>query len=94
VGLENITDQRDEQAEHDGGAERDADVAPVHAEAEITGQLAKTKAAQEGGEPADQEEGEEGDEKPTHELGCLNTMKIIAASARIHWSRGQFGLKK
>ncbi len=92
MGLEHITDQGDEQTQHDGRAQRDADVSPVHAETEIAGQFAKTEAAQEGGEPVDQEEGEEGDEEPAH--GVLSflkveiAMKIIAAGARVDWSRG------
>ena len=64
--LDDVADEGKKQAEHDGGAQRNVDVAAAHFEIEITGEFAKAEAAQEGGEPADQEEGEEGDEEPAH----------------------------
>jgi hypothetical protein len=64
--LNHVADERKEQTEHDSGAQRNVDVAAAQFEIEITGQPAKTEAAQEGGEPTDEEEGEEGDEKPAH----------------------------
>ena len=66
--LDNVADQGKKQAEHNGRAQRDVDVAAAHFEIEIAGEFAKAEAAQEGGEPTDEKEGEEGDEKPAHRV--------------------------
>jgi hypothetical protein len=73
--LDHIADEGKQQAEENGGAQRDIDVAASELEIEIAGELAKTEAAQQRGEPAQQEQGEDGDEKPAH--GCSNAAKII-----------------
>jgi hypothetical protein len=56
-------------------------IAPAQFEIEITGEFAKAKAAQKGGEPTDEEEGEEGDEQPAHEAS--NTTKIIGQAGDV-----------
>ena len=73
VWLNNIADQRKQQTQHDRGAQWDIDTAASQAEVEIAGEFAKSEAAQEGGEPAEQKEGENGDEEPAHRVYFLTT---------------------
>jgi hypothetical protein len=77
AALENFAQHADQDAEHDGGAQGDADVFAAKFEIEITGEPPEAEAAQQGREPTDEEEGEEGDEEPAHgsEAVLLKTIK-------------------